>query len=63
MEPERIYWNCRRCDKKIEIPVGMGDQIFKCPICKEFYKYRFRAVEIERIEPPECRTASGCRIY
>lgn len=63
MEPERIYWNCRRCGKKIKIPADMGDQIFKCPICKTFYKYRFRSVEIEKIEPPERRTASGCRIY
>ncbi len=63
MKQKVINWSCPVCRQKLNIPADMGDQIFKCPICKAFYKYRFRAVEIERIEPPERRTASGCRIY
>ena len=63
MEPKRICWNCSGCGEEIDIPANMGNQIFKCPKCKKFFKYSFRSVEIERIEPPERRTASGCRIY
>ena len=63
MKPKVMNWSCPICRQKLNIPVDMGDQTFKCPCCGSYHHYHFRTESTEQISRPERTTASGMRLY